>query len=85
MQLAEVIYHNQQAMLKLPSNFKPIQKTWYVAQNEQTGQAMITTCQPEWNDFLQAWQQLDGTEWDNQVAQHSPPNLSTICLNANSR
>lgn len=64
MQLAEVIYHNQQAMLKLPSNFKPIQKTWYVAQNEQTGQAMITTCQPEWNDFLQAWQQLDGTEWD---------------------
>lgn len=24
----------------------------------------MTTCQPEWNDFLQAWQQLGGTEWD---------------------
>ena len=33
-------------------------------QNPTTGQVSISSYLPEWQEFLDAWQQLDGTEWE---------------------
>ena len=49
----------------LPENFKIKDKQPMLAhQNPTTGQVSISSYLPEWQEFLDAWQQLDGTEWE---------------------
>ena len=62
---AETVFINGQAFLKLPENFKIKDKQPMLAhQNPTTGQVSIYSYLPEWQEFLDAWQQLDGTEWE---------------------
>lgn len=62
MELAEIIYHNQQAFVKLPAHFSPSKGCIYIQQNPTTGDVLISQSQKNWDDLWQRIQAIGAVE-----------------------
>lgn len=66
MPLAEIVYHNRQAFLKLPDFFPTHHNSAYVRQDPQTGD-MIVSPRPT-SDWGELWRQLEAIGEVEEIA-----------------
>ncbi len=61
-ELAEIIYHNQQPFLKLPTFFQLNSKPVYLRQDPETGDMIVSQTASDWDDVLKELQALGELE-----------------------
>lgn len=64
MTTAELVYQDRQQLLKLPEAFRFNSQTVYIRKDAKTGSLIVSEARPEWQAFLDAWDKLDGSEWE---------------------